>query len=156
MRAKNIAFWLLFLAAGIWAQRFLPGVDMFAPGILASLQEKRPAQTLWLTIIAIFIQEGVGTLNFGVAIVWYLSVFIIYFIGRWLFEAENVLFIFLLSVCLGGVHFGLLSSMQILQGISVSRPSLPVESLLQVVVFLSAWWIVKRFRKPWVPHGAAI
>ena len=156
MRAKNIAFWLFFLVAGVWAQRFLPGVDMLAPGILVSLQEKRFAQTLWLTLIAIFIQEGVGALNFGVAILWYVSVFIVYFIGRWLFEAENILFILLLGLCLGGVHFGLLSSMQILQGLSAGRASLPVESLLQVIVFPSAWWIVKYFRKPWVPHEAAV
>ena len=156
MRAKNIAFWLFFFIAGIWAQRFLPGVDMLVPGILASLQEKRTAQTLWLTCAAICIQEGTGTLVFGVAILWYSAVFIVYYIGRWLFEVETLLFIFLLSLCLGGVYFGILSAMQILQGLFGSRPSLLMESLLQVIVFSPAWWIVKSLRKAWGPHVAAI
>ncbi len=156
MKAKNIVFWLLFLVAGIWAQRFVPGVDMLAPGVLVSLQERRTAQTLWLLLIMILIQEGVGTFAFGAALLWYVAMLVVYFAGRWMFEAENFLFISLLGLCLGAAHLAIINSMQILQELGEIRKNLPMESLIQAFVFPVIWLVVRQLRKEWAPHADTI
>ena len=156
MNSKNAAFWLLYLVAGVWVQRFVPGVDVLAPGILVSLQEKRAAQTLWLLLILILIQEGAGSFAFGAAILWYTGMLILYFVGRWMFEAENFLFILLLGLCLGGAHLTLINAMQTLQELGEIRKNLPMESLVQIFVFPLVWLLVRHLRKGWAFHADTI
>ena len=156
MNGKNVAFWLLYLVVGVWAQRFVPGVDMLAPGILVSLQEKRTTQTLWLLLILVLIQEGTGTFVFGAAILWYVSMLIIYFAGRWMFETENFLFISLLGLCFGGAHLVIVNAMQILQELGEIRRTLPLESLIQAFVFPLLWLAVRQLRKGWAFHATTV
>lgn len=153
MKAKNALFWLVYVILCVWGQRLIPGVDFFAPGVLHSLQEERGGQTLWLTLAVLFIHEGTGTLVFGAALLWYTAVIVVYFIGRWLFDAGNILFVSLMGLVLGCVHFGLLTAMQSLQATPATRPDLLLESLIQALAFPLIWIVLRILRKDWVARG---
>lgn len=152
MKTRNIFWWGLFFSCGILLQTQLPGVDMLAPGLIIALQERRFNQTLWIFLICILIQEGIGTLDFGAAFLWYISITFLFFIGRWLFETANIFFVFLLSACMGVTHYVILQAMSTLQYIPVDQPVLLEESSLQglLVPFI---WIVASLTRRWVvPH----
>ena len=92
--ALAILWWSIYTVLGIWAQRTLPGIDFFAPGIILSLQEEESGQrTALLGLIWILLVEGTGSLPFGYGLAWYGLLIAFYFMGRWLFEARSFLFI---------------------------------------------------------------
>ena len=139
MTAKNMLFWLGFTVACIWLQHFIQGVDFLVVGLILLLQEGRWPKTLWLALLWILIQDGGGNLAFGPALLWYAGVAALFHAGRWLFEAENVLFILLLGLSLGVWHLGLVWLMASLQDVVVSGPALLRESLVQALVVLPVW-----------------
>lgn len=147
---KNILWWMTFIIAGIWGQMVFPGVDILAAGLVLSLQEKRIQQTIWLFLACIIIQEGSGSLAFGYSLLWYAGVFFLFFVGRWLFEAKNLLFILLLGLCLGLLHGGLALTLAALQNYKLQPEVLLREGSLQALIFPIAWGIAAMLR----PHMA--
>ncbi len=135
----NIIWWTVFLCAGVWAQSVFPGVDILAAGLVISMQEERLQQTAWLMLACIIIQEGAGSLAFGYSLVWYVFVVGLYILGRWLFEARNLLFILLLGLCLGIMHVVLSSTLASLQNYEVDIAVLLREGFLQALLFAPAW-----------------
>jgi hypothetical protein len=85
------------------------------------------------------VQEGGGTLDFGASILWYLAVVLLFFMGHWLFEVENLLFMFLLSACLGVAHVGVVRVMAALQNAPVDGAALWDEGILQALFIPFAW-----------------
>jgi hypothetical protein len=135
-------WWLLFTIAAIWAQSFMPGIDFLAPAIIVCLQMERLKQAIWLTVAFILLQEGMGTLAFGAGLLWYGALIILYFIGRWLFESKNILFVFFIGISLGVWHFILLKIMGQLENLPIATDPLLRESALQVAVFTIEWGII--------------
>jgi hypothetical protein len=135
-------WWLLFTIAAIWAQSFMPGIDFLAPAIIVCLQMERLKQAIWLTVAFLILQEGMGTLAFGAGLLWYGALIMLYFIGRWLFESKNILFVFFIGISLGIWHFILLKIMGQLENLPISTDPLLRESALQVAVFTIEWGIV--------------
>lgn len=152
MRTSNIFWWGLYFFCGIWLQAAIPGVDMLVPGVVITLQERRLSQILWVVGICILIQEGVGTLDFGASLLWYTTVISLFFIGRWLFETENVVFIFLLSACIGLSHYAIMRMMHTLQYIPVNETQLLDESSLQGLLVPLIWKIASLTRRLVVSH----
>ena len=97
----NILWWVAFFVFGLALQQALPGTDVLVAGLFLALQERRPFQLAVVLLALILVQEGVGTLDFGTSVLWYLLVITLFFIGRWMFETENWLFVLLLSGCIG-------------------------------------------------------
>lgn len=151
MKTRNMVWWGLFMAVGILLQGLWPGIDVLVVGLLLSLQEKVPAQRLWVGLVLLLVQEGSGTLDFGASILWYGSVVCIFYLGRWLFETENFLFMFLLSACLGASHFLVVRIMCSLQYISVNVPALLDECVLQAL-FIPFAWKLASYSRQWVFH----
>lgn len=139
MTFGNFVWWGGFFVAAIWMQRLLPGIDALVVGLLIALQERRPLQIFWITVLLIVLQEGMGTLEFGASLLWYPLVISLFFAGRWLFETRNVLFVFLLSACLGAAHLGVMLLMARLQYIAVDMQALLDESILQALFIPVAW-----------------
>ena len=139
MMARNIFWWIGFFYAGICVQYILPGLDALVIGLLLALQERRPLQIAWLLPVLVLVQEGGGTLDFGASILWYLVVIALFFWGHWLFAAENLLFMFLLSACMGVAHMGIIRMMAALQNAPVDEASLLDESILQALFIPIAW-----------------
>lgn len=134
--------WLIFVIAAIWAQRFLPGIDFMISAVIVCLQLERLKQALWLTAVFIILQEGMGSLSFGAGVLWYGMLYLLYFIGRWLFESKNMLFVFFIGISLGAWHFMLVQIMGELENVPVLVMPLIRESALQAAIFTLEWGVI--------------
>lgn len=152
MSVRDSLWWVAFFAVGICLQRALPGIDILAAGLFVALQERGEWRIFWVILALILVQEGMGTLDFGACLIWYPALLGFFFIGRWLFETRNVLFVVLLSACLGAVHLVVALLMTRLQYIAVDLPTLLDESILQAVLIPVVWKIASLTRRFVVPH----
>lgn len=149
MKLRNLAWWSIFFIISILLQRTLPGIDFLVIGLLISLQERNPLQILWILLTIVIIQEGCGTLDFGVSILWYSCVIGLYFIGCWLFETKNLLFVFLLSICIGLTKFFIIILMSHLQNLPDNFSLLIDECILQSILIPFIWKLASLTRS-WV------
>lgn len=143
----NISWWAAFIVLAICAQALAPGLDVLAVGLLVLLQEDDYRDMLWLLPLFILLQEGIGTRPFGSAIVWYAATVVIFKLGRWLFETENFLFMFLLSACLGAAYFAVSWLMAPLQNLTFNLEDTLDKSLLQAIFMPFAWHALTVARK---------
>lgn len=147
---RDIIWWLCFLAAAVGIQAWIPGLDVMTVGLIILLQERDYKNMLWLLPLFILLQEGMGTRVFGGVIVWYMAVIVLFRMGRWLFEAENFLFIFLLSTCLGAAYFSVAWLMAPLQDLPFNFQDTLDKSLIQAIFIPFAWKLLVATR-----HGKA-
>lgn len=143
---KKIGFWLCFVVLAVCAQALAPGLDVLVVGLIILLQEKDWRGMLWLLPLFILLQEGMGTRPFGSIIIWYAATVVIFKLGRWLFETENFLFIFLLSACLGAAYYGVAWIMAPLENISFNVEDTLDKSLLQAIFMPFAWKLLASAR----------
>ncbi len=149
-------WWIIFIFLAVLIQSLVPALDAMLIGLILVLQEKRYKDLFWLLPLLILVQEGVGSRDFGGMILWYFTVIIIFIIGRWLFEVQNVLFVLLMAVCLGGLHFALVYTLAPLQDITVDIELLSRESIYQAVFVPVAWWLASLTRRWTNSHVDAI
>ncbi len=140
-------WWFLFFCISIVFQAVIPSLDALLIGLILVLQERRYKDLLWLLPLLILIQEGIGSRDFGGMLLWYAIVVLIFILGRWLFEVQNMLFVFLMAVCLGGAHFLLVYILAPLQDLQVDVQLLIKESIYQTLFVAPAWWIAHLTRK---------
>lgn len=152
---QNITWWILFTIAGIWAQYVVPGVDLLLAGVIVSLQEERRSQTWWLCATFVLIQDGSGLLAFGPSVLWYSMAVALFFMGRWLLEAKNIVFIFLLSIAIGTWHVGLALMMSTLQNIPIDIQQHIYEGILQAILTPLCWFVLNIMRSRFTPHANA-
>ena len=133
-------WWGAYTVLAVWAQRALPGIDFFAPGIILSLQEEESGKrTVILGVVWILIMEGTGSLPFGYGLAWYGLLAAFYFTGRWLFEARSILFMVLIGLLLGALHPVLIYGLASLSNLEVVMPSVWIEGGVQAVAFSIVW-----------------
>ena len=77
----NILWWVAFFVFGLALQQALPGTDVLVAGLFLALQERRPFQLAVVLLALILVQEGVGTLDFGTSVLWYLLVITLFSSG---------------------------------------------------------------------------
>jgi hypothetical protein len=142
MSPARVVFWAIFTVSGVWLQSFMPGLDFFAPGLVLCFQEEDTRAVVALAVLWLLLQEGMGSLAFGTGILWYGILAALFFFGHWLFEAKNFVFMIILGVCLGVMHFALTQIMAQLQDWLVSPGRVMMESLLQAVVFPVQWGLI--------------
>ena len=144
---RDILWWLCFLAVAVGIQAAVPGLDVMAVGLIILLQERDYKNMLWLLPAFILLQEGMGTRVFGGVIVWYAAVIMLFRMGRWLFEAENCLFIFLLSACMGGAYYAVAWLMAPLQDLPFNTHDILDKSLIQAIFIPFAWKLLVATRR---------
>ncbi len=149
MNTRLFMWWFFFLPVGIFLQAALPTLDALLIGLILTLQEERYKDLIWVLPILIFIQEGIGSREFGGAILWYSLVIVLFFVGRWLFEVQNTLFVLILSSCLGVAHFILVYLLAPLQDLQVNMDQLIYENTLQAMFIPIAWWLLN-FTRKWI------
>lgn len=140
MQRRLVLWWFCFFLIGIWVQRMLPGIDILAGGVIVLLVQKQYQPLFWLLPVLIVLQEGAGSRFFGSAVLWYGVLVGFFLLGRWLFSAKNLLFVFLFSAELGAAHFGITWLMSDLQGQYIDIARLLDESVLQALVMPLVWW----------------
>lgn len=143
---KNAAWWLCFTICAICVQALIPGLDAMVVGIIILLQEDDYRDMVWLAPLFLLLQEGMGTRPFGGIVVWYATVAIIFKIGRWLFQTENALFMFLLSTCTGAAYYCLSWLLDPLQNLPFNMERTLEKSLLEAIAIPPLWWIAKLLR----------
>ncbi len=139
MKTRNLVWWGTFFVTALTLQTFMPGIDLLVVGVLLCLQEKNWKQFGWVILVSLLIREGSGSMDFGGGIVWYIAVILSFFVGHWLFETENYLFMMLLGVCLGSAHFFVVQLMGSLQYFSINIGTLLDESMVQAILIPIAW-----------------
>ncbi len=146
MRVRNIAWWAAFIILAVWMQALLPGLDVLVVGLILCIQERNTLQSLWLVPVFIIIQEGLGSLGFGASLLWFASVVCVFYMGHWLFEAENILFMVLFSACIGLARFGIVYMMASLQYLPLDPVALFDESILQALFVPVVWQVFRWLR----------
>ena len=136
---RDIAWWVCFIVAAVVLQAAVPGLDVLTVGLIILLQERDYKNMLWLLPLFILLQEGMGTRPFGAVIVWYAAVMALFKMGRWLFEVENFIFVFLLSACLGAAYYGVAWLMAPLQNLPFDVQGTMDASLIQAIFVPFAW-----------------
>ncbi|QJB56270.1 hypothetical protein [Pseudodesulfovibrio sp. zrk46] len=139
-----LLWWAGYTILGVWAQRFVPGVDFLAPGIVLSMQEEAGHRTIWLALIWILLQEGIGNLPFGYGLAWYGSLALFYVMGRWLFEARSILFVCLLGLGLGVLHPVLLYGLSSLADLTIPLKPAVMEGVAQAALFPVIWLLADK------------
>ena len=147
-KARNAFWWGGFLFPGITLQSLFPGVDFLLAGFLVTLQERRYADLFWVAPLLILLQEGMGTREFGVILLWYVVVAAIFFLGRWLFDIESFLYAFLLSACLAACYFAMAFLMSPLYVVVVDMHRLLDESVY-LALFLPVCWKLAQCTRKW-------
>ena len=148
-------WWGGYTVLGVWAHKLVPGVDVFAPGIVLSLQEQPGHRTLGLAAFWILLLEGVGNMPFGFGVAWYVLLFVMFVVGRWLFEGRSFLFMCLLGAGLGALRPALLYSLSSLANLEVDLSAAAVEGLIQAAVFPGVWVLADRFYPKKLRHDVA-
>lgn len=143
-RSTALLWWGSYTLIGIWAQKLVPGIDVFAPGIVLSMQEQGGLRTFWLAFAWILLIEGMGNLPFGYGIAWYGLLGTFYIVGRWLFEARSVLFMCLLGAGLGVLHPLLMYGLGRLANLQVPMDAAIMEGVIQAVSFPAIWVLIDR------------
>ena len=139
-----VLWWLVFTLLAVWASRIVPGVDFFGPGLVLCLQEQR-GETFWLAGLWLLLLEGMGTMSFGYALVWFGAIVLMFHGGRWLFETRSFLFMCLMGAVLGAAHYALSLGMLTLEDMTVPRHRLLMEGLAQALVFPMQWSLMDRW-----------
>lgn len=142
----NIVWWMAFILVAIAFQSCFPGVDALLVGAIILLQERDYKNALWVIPFFIFLQEGLGTCVFGTSIILYATTFVLFRLGRWLFEVENFVFIFLLSACIGIAHFGIFWLMAPLHDTSFVPQGVMDICLIQALYIPFSWKILVLLR----------
>ena len=153
-KTRNAVWWALFLFPAIIMQRFFPGVDFLAAGLLLALQERRYADMGWVLPLLVILQEGMGTREFGVVLLWYMSVAAVFMLGRWLFDVDNFLYAFLFSACLAVCYFAVAFLMSPLYAAPVDVYRLRDESV-QLAMLLPVCWKLAQYTRRWIYAGSA-
>ena len=149
----NILWWVAFFVFGLALQQALPGTDVLVAGLFLALQERRPFQLAVVLLALILVQEGVGTLDFGTSVLWYLLVITLFFIGRWMKKYLALLAaVLLLSGCIGLAHYGVIWLMTRLQFIPLDTTQLLDESILQALLTPFVWQCSMMARRWVVPN----
>jgi hypothetical protein len=108
------------------------------------MQEHGGYRTFWLATAWVLLLEGIGNMPFGFGVAWYGLLVVFYIVGRWLFEARSVPFMFLLGVGLGLLRPLLVYSLGTLASLQVPLKPLLLESLAQALLFPIVWILIDR------------
>ncbi|MCL2123189.1 MAG: hypothetical protein FWH34_03780 [Desulfovibrionaceae bacterium] len=146
-KTRNAVWWGFFLFPAITLQSLLPGVDFLLAGFLVTLQERRYADLFWALPLLILLQEGMGTREFGVILLWYVAVAALFFLGRWLFDIESLLYAFLLSACVAACYFAMAFLMSPLYAVVVDAHRLLDESVYLALLLPLCWKLAQLSRK---------
>ncbi|MDR1945925.1 MAG: hypothetical protein LBQ51_01995 [Desulfovibrio sp.] len=135
----RVFWWIMYTAGAVVVQQAVPGVDALMPGFLLALQEKRPRQILVLFIAFTLIQEGAGSLNFGTAVLGYGGAVLFFRMSHGFFVEDNIVFVVMLSACLGLYHGLLTWLMCAVQTVPVDFEQLVRESVIQTLIIPLIW-----------------
>ncbi len=147
MTSANILWWAVYIIAGIWLQKWFPGLDALVPALIVCLNAGNKQQTVVFLLICVVIQEGTGTLPFGASIIWYSTVIAAYYIGGWFFMSGNLMFILILSISMGVSRALISAAMGLLQPLPFDSQFMLGTYVLQIVCTPVIWFVADKTRR---------
>lgn len=143
---SNLLWWGAYVAAAIWLQKLVPGLDALVPALIICLQDGSKQQTSVFLVLCMVVQEGTGTLPFGASIIWYSVVIATYYIGGWFFMGSSAMFIMLLSLAMGVSRALIFFGMGLLQPLPLDYPAMYRTYVLQVLLTPVIWALAVKTR----------
>ncbi len=110
-------------------------------------------QALSVTLLWIFVHEGVGNLAFGASLLFHIGLFVLFFASQWLLEPENPLFVVCFSLCLAGWLYAVLVGAVSFQEIATRLPDPWPWILSQWGCYVLTWTISLFAYRRMVRHG---
>ena len=156
MNIKACLWWMCFFPIAIVFQAYIPTLDAILIGLVLVLQERRYKDLLWLLPLCILVQEGIGSRFFGGMLLWYTMIIFLFLIGRWLFEVQSLLFVILMSCCLGVLYFSLAYLLAPLQDLHINVHEHIKTSIIQTCFIPIAWWFTSLTRRWVYVHDKAV
>lgn len=146
-------WWAGYFFVAVWAQEYSGGKDFLTPAVLVCLQTRQWWSAGWLAILCIFMHEGVGNLEFGISVLFYAGMLLLYVASHWLLEPKSPLFIFLyaffLAVWLHGIVLGGIAFQEMNASATFSWTWISVQWACYLV-----WWPLTLWAcQAWVRHG---
>lgn len=139
---REAIWWLACTVAGIWLQKFFPGIDFLAPALIVCLQLDKLRTALVLGLVWTLIQEGTGSLAFGGSILWYAGLCLVFFQTRVYLATESPFFILILSLFAGLWHFVVIFLLSSLQDLRADTQLLMLQWLQTAILFPVIWAVV--------------
>lgn len=147
MKWHNVLWWTGFLFCAVALQSIMPGMDFLLPGLLLSLQEKRPEQTFIVAVMFILLQEGMGSIAFGSTFLLYSIAVLLYACGCSLFHGRSFLFMILLGAVLSPVRFLIARLMVELQFLPWNEEMVLDECIVQACLTPLIWLVASMLRR---------
>lgn len=146
-------WWTGYLVIAVWAQELSGGLDFLSPGLLICLQSRHWWSAVWLAVLWVLMQEGVGNLVFGVSILFYAGMFLFFLVSRWILELENPFFVIAFSLFLAIWSWGALNGAGAFQELAAQLPAFAPWVAKQWVAYMVFWAIALLAYRRWVQHG---
>ncbi|WP_462324423.1 hypothetical protein [Desulfoplanes sp.] len=146
-------WWAVYTVLAVWAQEFFGGMDFFSPGLIVFLQAGRFKSCLWVGLVWGILQEGAGSLSFGAVLLFDVGLVGMFFLGKWLLEPENPVFVMVLSAVLVLWQAVVTVGLATLQDLHVSWPSGSFLAL-QFLAYVLTWAFVYPLFTKVVPRAA--
>lgn len=132
---KAVIWWLIYTIFGIWLQRFIPGLDCFAPALAGCLYLGLTTTTFWLALFWILIQEGIGSLAFGSTLLFYGGITVFFFWSKIIFTKNSPLFFIGASIFTSGFYLLVMYVMSNLQELDIPINIFLQNALLILIFF---------------------
>ncbi|MFW6143054.1 MAG: hypothetical protein ACOC39_02360 [Desulfovermiculus sp.] len=136
---RIVFWWAFFTAVCIWIQNILPGIDCFGPALLVLLHLQRYKEAAWLTPVWIVVNEGAGTLAFGLSILWIGGLVLFFFILCQYLSSSNFAFLLTLSILAGIWQTATLKLMLTLQELNLPADLILLQGIKTALVFPLLW-----------------
>lgn len=153
MGMRILLWWLFFTALCIWVHSIWSGIDCFGPALLVLMHLKRLKEAAWLGPVWILVNEGAGSLAFGLSVLWIGGLILVFLILGLYLSSSNLLFVLTLSVLAGIWHIAVLSLMTMLQEQIVLTEHILFQGLQTALVFPVLWAIMLAAFKHWGQSG---
>lgn len=128
--------WTLFTAAALVGQNALHGLDLLGPGLALCLRQGRIKSVFWLAPFWAVIQEGIGNLPFGTALLLYGGLPVLSRGLKWMLDPGTWVFTILLALLATAWERVVLHLLLSLQDIPLSIAGGWERFLLQTVAYL--------------------
>lgn len=136
---RILLWWFLFTALCIWIHSFIQGIDCFGPALLVLLHLKRIKEAAWLTPIWILINEGAGSLAFGLSVLWIGGLVILFYLLCQYLSSSNLLFLLTLSLLAGAWNSTVIILMAALQELNIPSEEIFLLGIKTAVLFPVLW-----------------
>jgi len=136
---RIVLWWLFFTALCIWIHSLIQGIDCFGPALLVLLHLRRIREAAWLTPVWILINEGAGSLAFGLSVLWIGGLVLFFYLLRQYLSSSNLLFVLTLSLLAGIWDATLIRLMAALQELNIPSEEVLMLGMKTAVAFPFLW-----------------